>query len=176
MLDRALELLVQGALRIVDRDPEPGLAQRRRELDPIRAVVGLARQDVHVGIHRLVHLHSLLLQREVQHVDPAGNPGALDVGTTHRLHQVAVPTASRDGDLSGLRELRVGEDELVHRPRVVVEPADLAVVDLIPDTEPFEPVGHRGKVRAVLVGDELEDLRRAFRDLAVVRVLAVEDP
>ena len=65
---------------------------------------------------------------------------------------------------------------LEDRAGVVVEPSGEALVDLVGHTEPVEPVDDRGEMRLVRVAHEIPELRRSLRDLAVVRVLAVEDP
>src|SRR5439155_17901285 len=72
-------------------------------------------------------------------------------------------------------ELRIGQMELDDRSRVVVEATDERRHHAERDAERREPVLERAEVRAVLVAQQIEDLRRTLDDSTVLRFLRVED-
>ena len=175
MLDRALDLALQRPRRVIDRDGEPGLAERVRDLRAIREVVRLPGHDVDVSLWLLCHGHPLLPQRVVEDLDAAGDAGPAQVGSAHPAHQTVVAAARRDRDVAGLPVLGIGQHELRHRPRVVIESAHQGRDDLVRDAEACEPILHLGEMFLVLLAEDVRQLRRAGDDLAVLRLLRVED-
>jgi len=175
MLHRALELLVERAVGVVDRDVEACLPQRIGDLETIRAVAFHGRQDIDIGRGVVSHRHSFFLQRSMQHVDAARDANARHLRTAELFDEVVVATASSYRDIAALGELRIGQDAFHHRAGVVVETADERLVHLVFVTEPLERGRDLVEVLAVLRAEELVEGRCRRHEGAVLRVLRVED-